>query len=66
MDRGPQRTEFSRAQNKGGGGGGHRSQTHIAMMPRKGGFIFGETFFCILLFGLHKKPDIFGFFKCYF
>ena len=46
MDRGPQRTEFSRAQNKGGGG--HRSQTHIAMMPRKGGSFLGRPFsaFC--------------------
>ena len=64
MDRGPQRTEFSQAQNKGGGG--NRSQTHMARVPRKGGFISGKSFFCFFLFGLHKKPDIFGFFKCYF
>ena len=44
MDRGPQRTEFSRAQTKGGGG--NRSQTHMARVPRKGGFISGKSFFC--------------------
>ena len=71
VDRGPQRTEFSRAQNRGGGG--HRSQTHIAMMPRKGGSFLGRPFsaFCSSVYIKNRtfsdfSSVIFDFLECTF
>ena len=71
MDGGPQRTKVFLGWDEGGGG--NRSHSHMARMPRKGGFISGKSFLCFMLFGQHKNrtfPDfssvIFDFLECTF